>query len=110
MSDVTDRPVGGNPKYTGEPPTHGTIHAYINFGCRCATCVRAWSVYGRQRRDSIKVLQERILELEGESGHTLIPMAGTPVLLRRNWDGTFQVGTLNPDHSWVMDFVEWKDA
>ena len=29
---------------------HGTTHAYVNYGCRCATCCELWSQYMRGRR------------------------------------------------------------
>lgn len=103
-------PVGGNPRHTGEPPRHGTTHAYINYGCRCAPCKDAWKVYAKQRWTSIRQLQEQVHDLQTQLGTAMVPMDGTPVLLRRNWDGSIQIGELDTDHSWVFEFTTWKDA
>jgi hypothetical protein len=36
---------------TPDDPRHGTINAYVNYGCRCPECKGARRDYGRNLRD-----------------------------------------------------------
>ena len=45
---------------------HGTRHAYVNLGCRCADCKAAQNTYMRDLR---KRLRQREPEIHGDNGY-----------------------------------------